>query len=32
MSESSLEGVFSQLTQQQDTDAVAQRILEVVAV
>ena len=32
MSESSLEGVFSQLTQPEDTDAVAQRILEVVSV
>lgn len=32
MSESSLEGVFSQLTQAEDTDAVAQRILEVVSV
>jgi len=32
MSESSLEGVFSQLTEAEDTDAVAQRILEVVAI
>ena len=31
MSESSLEGVFSQLTQPEDTGAIAQRILEVVA-
>jgi ABC-2 type transport system ATP-binding protein len=31
MSESSLEGVFSQLTQPEDTDAIAHRILEVVA-
>jgi len=31
MSESSLEGVFSQLTQTEDADAVAHRILEVVA-
>jgi len=31
MSESSLEGIFSQLTQPEDTDAIAQRILEVVA-
>jgi ABC-2 type transport system ATP-binding protein len=31
MSESSLEGVFAQLTQTEDTDAVAHRILEVVA-
>jgi len=32
MSESSLEGVFAQLTQTEDTDAVAHRILDVVAV
>src|SRR5689334_6757044 len=32
MSESSLEGVFSQLTQAEDTDAIARRILEVVSV
>jgi len=32
MSESSLEGVFSQLTEAEDTDAVAQRILGVVAI
>jgi len=32
MSESSLEGVFSQLTQPEDTDAIAQRILEVVTI
>ena len=32
MSESSLEGVFAQLTQPEDTDATAHRILEVVAV
>jgi len=31
MSESSLEGVFAQLTQPEDTDSVAHRILEVVA-
>jgi ABC-2 type transport system ATP-binding protein len=31
MSESSLEGVFAQLTQPEDTDSVAQRILDVVA-
>ena len=31
MSESSLEGVFAQLTQPEDNDAVAQRILDVVA-
>ncbi len=31
MSESSLEGVFSQLTQAEDSDAIAHRILEVVA-
>jgi len=31
MSESSLEGVFAQLTQAEDTDVVAHRILEVVA-
>ncbi len=32
MSESSLEGVFAQLTQPEDTDATARRILETVAV
>jgi ABC-2 type transport system ATP-binding protein len=32
MSESTLEGVFAQLTQTEDTDAIAQRILQVVAV
>jgi len=32
MSESSLEGVFAQLTQTEDTDAIAHRILDVVAV
>src|SRR4051794_5172668 len=32
MSESSLEGVFAQLTQPEDTEAIAHRILEVVAV
>jgi ABC-2 type transport system ATP-binding protein len=32
MSESSLEGVFAQLTQTEDTDAMARRILDVVAV
>ena len=32
MSESSLEGVFAQLTQTEDTDAIARRMLEVVAV
>jgi len=32
MSESSLEGVFAQLTNPEDTDAIANRILEVVAV
>jgi len=32
MSESSLEGVFSQLTQAEDTDAIAHRILEAVSV
>jgi ABC-2 type transport system ATP-binding protein len=31
MSESSLEGVFAQLTQTDDTDTIAQRIMEVVA-
>ncbi len=31
MSESSLEGVFAQVTQPEDTDAIAQRILDVVA-
>jgi ABC-2 type transport system ATP-binding protein len=31
MSESSLEGVFAQLTNAEDTDAIARRILEVVA-
>ena len=31
MSESSLEGVFAQLTQAEDTDVIAQRILDVVA-
>ena len=31
MSKSTLEGVFAQLTQPEDTDAIAQRILEVVA-
>jgi ABC-2 type transport system ATP-binding protein len=31
MSESSLEGVFTQLTNPEDTDAIARRILEVVA-
>jgi ABC-2 type transport system ATP-binding protein len=31
MSESTLEGVFAQLTQPEDTDAIAQMILEVVA-
>ena len=31
MSESSLEGVFAQLTQTEDTDAIAHRILDVVA-
>jgi ABC-2 type transport system ATP-binding protein len=31
LSESSLEGVFAQLTQSDDTDALAQRILDVVA-
>ncbi len=31
MSESSLEGVFAQLTQTEDTDAIARRILEVAA-
>ena len=31
MAESSLEGIFAQLTQAQDTDALAQRILDVVA-
>ena len=31
MSESSLEGVFAQLTQPEDTDAIAHRILDVVA-
>jgi ABC-2 type transport system ATP-binding protein len=31
MSESSLEGVFAQLTQTDDTDSIAQRIMEVVA-
>jgi hypothetical protein len=31
MPESSLEGVFAQLTQAENTDAVARRILEVVA-
>jgi hypothetical protein len=30
MSESSLEGVFAQVTQAEDTDAVARRILAVV--
>ena len=32
MSKSSLEGVFAQLTQPEDTDAIAHRILDVVAV
>jgi ABC-2 type transport system ATP-binding protein len=32
MSKSSLEGVFAQLTQPEDTDAIANRILDVVAV
>jgi len=32
MSQSSLEGVFAQLTQAEDTDAIARRILDVVAV
>jgi hypothetical protein len=31
MAESSLEGIFAQLTQAEDTDALAQRILDVVA-
>ena len=31
MSESSLEGVFAQLTNPEDTDAIARRILDVVA-
>jgi ABC-2 type transport system ATP-binding protein len=31
MSESSLEGVFAQLTQEEDTDAIARQILDVVA-
>ena len=31
MSESSLEGVFAQLTNSEDTDAIANRILDVVA-
>ena len=31
MSESSLEGVFAQLTNPEDTDAIAGRILDVVA-
>ena len=31
MSESSLEGVFAQLTYSEDNDAIAQRILDVVA-
>jgi ABC-2 type transport system ATP-binding protein len=31
MAESSLEGIFAQLTEAEDTDAVAQRILDVVA-
>ena len=31
MSKSSLEGVFAQLTQTEDTDAIARRILDVVA-
>jgi ABC-2 type transport system ATP-binding protein len=31
MSESSLEGVFAQLTNPEDTDAIANRMLEVVA-
>jgi hypothetical protein len=31
LSEGSLEGIFAQLTQPQDTDAVAGRILEVAA-
>ena len=31
MSESSLEGVFAQLTQAEDTDAIARRLLDVVA-
>jgi ABC-2 type transport system ATP-binding protein len=31
MSESSLEGVFAQLTQTDDTDAIARQILDVVA-
>ena len=31
MSESSLEGVFTQLTNSEDTDAIAHRILDVVA-
>jgi ABC-2 type transport system ATP-binding protein len=32
MSKSTLEGVFAQLTQPEDTDAIARRILEVVAI
>jgi ABC-2 type transport system ATP-binding protein len=32
MEQSSLEGVFAQLTQAEDTDAIARRILDVVAV
>ena len=32
MSKSSLEGVFAQLTQPDDTDAIAHRILDVVAI
>ena len=32
MSKSSLEGVFAQLTQPEDSDAIANRILDVVAV
>ena len=32
MSKSTLEGVFAQLTQPEDTDAVAQRMLDVVAI
>jgi hypothetical protein len=31
MSQSSLEGVFAQLTNPEDTDAIAHRILDVVA-